>query len=100
MHRVIFVNNQSVSTYQSNLLSYIKDCREITRCQSKEELKQFVANIFDSSLVGMSKNDENIVEYRLPIINLVSQINEINNKVCRKGIAIAYGISVKSLQAY
>jgi hypothetical protein len=95
-----FLNNQSVSTDHSNLLSYIKECREITRCKSKEELKQFVANIFDSSLVGMSKNNKTIMDYRLPIIKSVSQINETNNKVCRKGIAIAYGISVKSLQAY
>ena len=50
-----FLNNQSVSTDHSNLLSYIKECREINRCKSKKELKQFVANIFDSSLVGMSK---------------------------------------------
>ena len=46
----------------------------------------------------MSKNNKAIMDYRLPIIKSASQINETNNKVCRKGTAIAYGISVKSLQ--
>ena len=48
----------------------------------------------------MSKNNKSIMDYRLQIINSLSQNNETSNKVCRKGIAIAYGISVKSLQAY
>jgi hypothetical protein len=40
------------------------------------------------------------MDYRLPLLNSASQIDETNNQVCRKGIAIAYGLSVKSLQAY
>ena len=48
----------------------------------------------------MSRNNKTLMDYRLPLLNSASQIDETNNKVCRKGIAIAYGLSVKSLQAY
>ena len=93
-------HTESNSTDHDKLLCYIKECRESTRYKSKDELKQFVAKIFDSSLVRMSRNKKTVMDYRLPLLNSSSQIDETNNKVCRKGIAIAYGLSVKSLQAY
>jgi hypothetical protein len=93
-------HTESNSTDHDKLLCYIKECRESTRYKSKDELKQFVAKIFDSSLVRMSRNNKTVMDYRLPLLNSASQIDETNNKVCRKGIAIAYGLSVKSLQAY
>ena len=58
MHRGIFSNNQSVSTDHSNLLSHIKECREITRCKS----------------IGLDikNNNKTIMDYGLPIINSAS----------------------------
>ena len=52
------IHTKSNSTDHDKILCYIKECRESTRYKSKDELKQFVAKIFDSSFVRMSRNNK------------------------------------------
>jgi hypothetical protein len=83
------------------LVSYVQECREITRRKTKDEIKQFTKEIFEKAVIASSTEQKRaVMNYRLPIMKSVSRINVENNKVCRRGIAIVYGISVKALKSY
>lgn len=94
-----YVENEP-TTNLSSLTSYIQQCREITRLKSKFEVKSFAKDIFELASVESRTNTKCRMNYCLPLFRECKYITSANNKVCRKGIAIAYGFSVKLLQNY
>jgi hypothetical protein len=89
------------STNISQLVTYVKECREYTRRKTSEEIKQFTKELFEKADISPSSGlHRSKMDYRLKLLNSASHLNVTNNKVCRRGICAVYGISVKSIQTY